>query len=190
MSRFALFADCLLVGCLTAVAALPVVTAYPALVAACSVLCERVADDRSVGPLRYARRLRDVVRSGPAGLLVPPAVLAVLALDGVAVAAGVPGGPVLAALLAGAAVAATVLGLRVAARWRPGDRWPSVLRGALGDVTGDPGGSALLLTAGAAAAMIVVAVPVTALLVAGPLALAAVAVDGRPGRARVDVTTE
>jgi hypothetical protein len=175
--RFALFADCLMVGVFTAVAALPVITAYPALVAACSVLRDRVIDDRSIGPRRYAKRFGQVVRSGPSGLLVPPVVAGVLALDAAAVAAGVPGSQPLAVLLAVAASVAAVLGLRAAASWRPGDRWPAVLRTVLSHH--DAGGSALLWLAATAAVIIVAAVPLTAILAAGPLAIAAVAVDLR-----------
>jgi hypothetical protein len=177
--RFAWFADCLLVGCFTAIAALPVVTAYPALVAACSVLRERVVDDRSVGPRQYAKRLGQVVRSGPSGLVVPPLIAGVLALDALAVAAGLPGSRPLAVLLVVAGSVAAVLGLRAAARWRPGDRWPAVLRAAFALTRRDAGGSALLWLAAAAAVAIAAAVPVTVLLVAGPLTLAAVAVDLR-----------
>ncbi|HEU5472675.1 MAG TPA: hypothetical protein VFV67_18670 [Actinophytocola sp.] len=177
MNRFALFADCLLVGCCTAVAAVPVVTAYPALVAGCAVLRERVLDDRSVGPRHYLRRLGEVVRSGPAGLVLPPLAGLLLGLDALAVAAGVPGrGPLAAGLVLAAAMAA-VLGLRIAAGWRPGARWPELLRAAVSRP--DPAGAVLLLLAAGTAAAVAIAVPVTLLLVAGPLALAAVAVDLR-----------
>lgn len=178
--RFALFADCLLVGCCTAIAALPVITAYPALVAGCATVRERVVDDRSVGPGRYLRTLGLVVRSGLSGLLVPPLFVAALMLDALAVAAGVPGSGVLAGFLAVAGCVAAVVGLRAAAGWRPGTPWRHVARAATVATVRDPGGSGLLWLAAAAATGIVVAVPVTALLVAGPLALAAVAVDLRP----------
>jgi hypothetical protein len=177
--RFALFADCLLLGCLTAVAALPVVTAYPALVAACAVLRERAVDDRSIGLRPYLARLGQVFRSGLSGVVAPILVAGVLLLDLLAVAAGVPGSGPLAGLLVVAGSVAVVVGLRVAARWRPGSRWPVVARSALAAAGRDLGGSALLLLAGVAAAGIAVAVPVTVLLVGGPLALAAVAVDLR-----------
>lgn len=177
--RFALFADCLLLGCFTAVAALPVVTAYPALVAACAVLRERVVDDRSVGPRRYAERLCQVVRSGPSGLLVPPLLAGALVLDALAVAAGVPGSGPLTVLLAAAASVAAVLGLRIAARWRPGARWPRLARGAALAAARDVPGCLLLWLATAAGTAIALAVPITVLLVAGPVALAAVAVEAR-----------
>jgi hypothetical protein len=179
VGRFALFADCLLAGCLVVVAALPVVTAYPALVAGCAVLRDRVADDTGVGPVAYLRRLRQVAASGIAGFLVPPAVVAVLVLDAVAVAAGVPGAAALRWPLVAGAAAAAVLALRAAGAWRPGCRWPPVARRAAAEVVRDPGGAALLLLAAGTAAVVAVAVPVTALLLPGPVALAAVAVDAR-----------
>jgi hypothetical protein len=177
--RFALFADCLLVGCFTAIAALPVITAYPAMVAACSLLRERVVDDHSAGPLRYLKRLGQVVRSGPAGLLVPLLIEGLLALDALAVGAGIPGSWLFAVLLTTSASAVAVLGLRAATSWRPGARWPVVMRAAAGAAVRDPGGSALLLLATAAAIATALAVPMTILLVAGTLALAAVGVDLR-----------
>jgi hypothetical protein len=180
--RFALFADCLLTGVLTAVASIGVVTAFPALAAACAVLRERVAQDHPVGVRPYARRLAGALRAGPAGLLVPPLLAALLGLDALALAAGVPGGVPLAVPLAAVAAVATVLGLRAAAAWRPGARWPAVARTAATAARRDPAGSALLLLAGVAGLAIVLAVPITGLLVGGPLALAAVAV---PGRARI-----
>ncbi|HEV2783179.1 MAG TPA: hypothetical protein VGX25_27670 [Actinophytocola sp.] len=179
--RFALFADCLLLGCCTAIAALPVVTAYPALVATCAVLRERVLDDRSVGPVRYLRTLGQVVRSGLSGLVVPPLLCTALVLDALTVVAGVPGSGLLAVFLAVAGSVAAVIGLRAAAAWRPGTRWPDVARAAAIAAVRDPGGSALLLLAAAAAVGIAFAVPVTVLLLAGPLALAAVTVDVRTG---------
>lgn len=183
--RFGLFADCLIVGLLTAVTAAALLTAYPALVAACAVLRERVASDGPTGPRRYWSRLREVVASGPASvLLVPPAAAGVLAVDALAVAAGVPGrGPLLLLLVTTGSLAA-VTGLRAAAIWRPGLSWPPIVRTALRAATADPAGSFLLWFAAAAAAAIAVAAPVTVLLVAGPLALAAVAVDGRPRQGR------
>jgi hypothetical protein len=173
--RFALFADCLLAGLLALVFALPVVTAYPALVAACALLRE----GRGVGPRTYWACLRQVIHSGPVGLVAPPLVVALVALDAIAVAAGVPGARLLGAVLVLATAAMVALGLRVAARWRPGQRWPAVVRSALADLVRDPGGSLLLLLAAGAAVAIATAVPVTALLLPGLLAFAAVTVDSR-----------
>jgi hypothetical protein len=186
----ALFADCLLVGVCAAVAAVPLVTGPAALVAACATVGDRVRWDHTAGPRAYGRHLLAAIRSGPVGVLVMPVLVGgVLALDALAVASGVPGAAGLAVLLAGCAVAAVVVGLRAAAGWRPGRPWPAVVSSAARRALGDPGGSALLLAAAAASAVIVAMVPLTALLIGGPLALAAVAVDGRrpaDGRGQVD----
>jgi len=180
----ALFADCLLVGVFTLVAAVGVVTGYAALVAACATVREHVVAGRSALAREYLARLVGAIRSGPVAVLVAPSVVAgLVAVDALAVASGVPGAGPLAVVLAGCAAAAVVVGLRAAAAWRPGQRFGPVARAAAIRGVRDPGGSALLLLAGVAAAAIVVVVPITALLIGGPLALAAVAVDR--GRSRV-----
>ena len=53
--RLALFADCLLAGLLTVLAALPLVTAYPAFTAGCATLGDRVRDDVPVTLRGYLR---------------------------------------------------------------------------------------------------------------------------------------
>lgn len=176
---FSFFADCMLAGFFAAVAALGVVTAYPGFVAACVVLRRRAAADRGVGPRAYLAALRAVARSGPAGFLVPPLIVAVLAVDLLALYAGVPGGAALTVVLAVAAGAAAVLGLRIAATWRAGAAWGALGRAALTRAARDPGGNVLLVVAALTAGFIVVAVPVVSLVLPGPLALAAVAVDVR-----------
>jgi hypothetical protein len=173
--KLALFADCLLLGLFTVLATVPVVTAYPGFVAACAML----RDETAVGPRTYLSRLRAVLRSDPFLWWAPPAALALAASDALAIAAGVPGAKPLAALLSLAAAATIVIALRAAARWRPDRRWRADLPAAARDAGRDLGGSALLLLAAACAAGIIVLVPITALLVTGPLALAAVAVDSR-----------
>ncbi|NLT55183.1 MAG: hypothetical protein GXX79_11635 [Actinomycetales bacterium] len=177
-SGLALFADCLVTGVMVALAGLPLVTAYPALVAGCAVLRDGVRD-RPVGPRRYALRLRQVLRTGPAGWVVPPLVCGVLLVDAGAVAAGVPGSGALTVLLAGTASVAVVLALRVAGSWRPHATWSAVVRPAARHLLGDPGGSVLLWLAAVVAVTIAVLVPITVLLLGGALALAAVAVDTR-----------
>ncbi len=180
--RFALFADCLLAGALTALFALPVVTAYPAFVAACSLLRQ----GRPIGPVVFARRLRYVIAVDPPSLWLPPLALIVLALDALAVAAGVPGAKPLAVMLLATFAVAVLIALRHAGRWPGNDSgsaapgWGSARwRAAAVECQRDPGGSALLALAAVCAAAIVVLVPITVTLVAGPLALAAVAVERR-----------
>jgi hypothetical protein len=175
----ALFADCLIVGCLTVLAALGVVTAYPALVAGTALLRDRTVADAGVGPRTYWARLRAVARSGPAGFVVPAAGAALLGLDAVAVLAGVPGGRPLGYLLIALTAGGTVLGLRVAGVWRPGERWGPVARAATLRALLDPWGDALLLGAAATAVAVVCFVPITIVLMPGMLALAAAAVERR-----------
>jgi hypothetical protein len=185
VSRLGLFADCLVLGLLTAMTAIGVVTAYPGFVAACAVLRDRVELDLPAGPGAYVARLRQVARTGPPVFFaVPPLAAAVLGADAVAVAAGVPGRAGLLAVLAACAAAAVVVGLRLAAAWRPDRGWPELTRAAARTAVADPAGSALLVLAAGAAIAIGVTVPITAPLLPGPLALAATAVGSRASRVR------
>ena len=105
--------------------------------------------------------------------------LVLVVADTIAVASGVPGAKPLAALLFLASATTVVVALRSANRWRPAPRWRAVIAAVAREAARDLGGSALLLLALACALAIVALVPITALLVAGPLALATVAVDSR-----------
>jgi len=169
-TRLSLFADCLLAGLLVFLTALGGITAYPGFVAACAF---------PFSFRGYLIRLREVLRSGPLGLLVPPIVVVVVMLDVAAIEAGLPGSVVFGPLVAVAGVVLAVLGLRVAARWRPGSRWPSLARVAWRDMTGDARGSLLLGLAVVSAVGVAMLVPVTLFLLGGVLALAAVAVGSR-----------
>ena len=169
-TRLSLFADCLLAGLLVFVTAIPVVTAYPGFVAACSFPFSFKG---------YLTRLREVVQTGSLGLLVPPAVAGLLALDMAAIGSGLPGSAVFGPLVALAGVVLAVLGLRVAGRWRPGSRWPSLARAAFQDMMADLRGSLLLGLAVVAAVGVALLVPITLLLLGGVLALAGVAVGSR-----------
>ncbi|BEL04449.1 hypothetical protein Q0Z83_026400 [Actinoplanes sichuanensis] len=171
--RFARFAECLLAGLLTVLFALPVVTAFAAFTTACTMLRE----ERPIGLRTYTRCLAEVLRSGPIVLVVPPLVLLVLVADALAVASGVPGAGLLGAVTALAGAVVLPLGMRVAAGWRPGRRWPAVTRAAATDLVQDLRGSVLLLFAALIAVLVAVAIPITALLLPGMLALGAVAVD-------------
>jgi len=169
-ARFSLFADVLLVGVLTFVASLPVVTAYAALVAACRAV-SAAADGGPVSVPEYGRTFVAVLRSHPGVLGFP----LLLALDVVALAVGAPGGPALAVGL----VAVALVGLVAAASWAPGRAWPAVLRHSVLHLVRRPGDAALLLAAMVVAGVLAVAVPLMIALVPGVLALAAVAVSRR-----------
>lgn len=173
-SWFAPFADCLLLGVFLLLASLPVITAYPALVAGCAVLREQAHGGAGVTPRHFLAALRRVLRSGPSVWLAPTGVLALLWLDALALDAHGPGaGPAFAV----AAAALAALGLRCAAAWRDGLRWRAVLAAAFRSVPGQPLVTVLLAGSTAAAAVLLTMSPVLLLVVLGPLVLAATATD-------------
>ncbi|SHN47769.1 hypothetical protein [Cryptosporangium aurantiacum] len=172
--RFSLFADVLLVGVLTFLASLPLVTAFAALTTACRVLSLRVASETTVTVPGYGRTFVAVLRSHPGVLLFPLLLLG----DALALAVGAPGGAVLAVVLG----AVALVGLGAAARWEPGSSWSAVLRGAALALLRHPGDGLLLLAAVVVAGVLAFTVPLMITLVPGVLALAAVAVTRRrPG---------
>ncbi|MFE7036376.1 hypothetical protein ACFU9Y_39390, partial [Streptomyces sp. NPDC057621] len=134
LPRFALFADCLLLGVLLLLCSLPVVTAFPAFVAACAVLREQAHGGPGVTPATLLAELRSVLRQGPAVLLVPTTVLAVLWLDAAALEAH--GGSGLPLAVAGAVVAAFLL--RCAAGRREGTSWRTTVTAAFRSVPEQP----------------------------------------------------
>ncbi|MFE7276423.1 hypothetical protein [Streptomyces sp. NPDC057623] len=173
-SWFHLFADCLLLGVLLLVCSLPVVTAFPALVAGCAVLREQARGGPGVTPATVLAALRGVLRSGPAVWLVPSGVLALLWLDALALAAHGPGMGVPVAV---ASAAVTALGLRCAAGWREGTAWRVVVVAAFRSMPRQPLVSVLLAGSTVAVAALLAMSPVLLLVVLGPLALAATAAD-------------
>jgi hypothetical protein len=177
--RFPLFADCLHVGVLTFLASAPLVTAFAAITAACQVLDDRIQEDASVTTRGYGRAFLATVRSRAGVLLVPPALVAVLALDVVALASGVPGARLVTVPLACAGGCLLIVGLRAASTWRPELRWPDVIRAAAVAALRRPGESLLLLAAAASTALIAALAPPLAVVLPGFLAFAAVAVARR-----------
>ncbi|MET8982194.1 DUF624 domain-containing protein [Streptomyces sp. NPDC004539] len=171
---FSRFADCLLAGVLLLLASLPVVTVFPALVAACAVLRDQAHGGEGVTVRRFLDRLRSVLRTGPAVWIVPTGVLVLLWLDAVTLDAHGPGsGPVLAV----AAAVLAALGLRCAAAWREGERWRTTLAAVFRSVPRQPLPAALLAGAVGAAFVLLTMSPVLLLIVLGPLAFAATAAD-------------
>lgn len=173
-SWFARFADCLLLGVLVLVASLPVVTAFPAVVAGCAVLRRGAYDGRGVTAAHFLERLRSVLGSGPAVWAVPTAVVALLWLDALALDARGPG---LGVAFAAATAVLAGLGLRCAAAWREGTRWRTTLVAVFRSVPRSPLAPALLAGAVGAAAVLLTMSPVLLLVVLGPLTLAATAAD-------------
>lgn len=175
--RFALFADVLVLGLATTVAALPLLTAPAAMSTACAVLDGRVRRDEPATALHYATLLRRRLRRGDllagAGAL---AGAALLLLNTAAADAGLPGAAVFRPALALAAAFLVVVLLRAASRPESATRWRTALARAAHDTVCRPQGTVVLLLAVATAAVCAWAYPPLALLVPGPLALAARAV--------------
>ncbi|MEV4471486.1 hypothetical protein [Nonomuraea sp. NPDC049504] len=151
----ALFADMLLAGLLTTVAALPVVTVPAAFAAASAALRESATGGAHVTAAGYARRLRARLTPGT-------------------LAAGLPGAGVMAPALALLALGALTVGLRAIAS----PYGPSV-RTALHRSAGDPRGTLLLACAVLLAVLLAWAIPLLVPLLPGPLAFAAAVVDLR-----------
>ncbi|MFK4183971.1 hypothetical protein ACI2L4_08125 [Streptomyces sparsogenes] len=176
--RFALFSDVLLLGLATTVACLPVLTAPAAMSTACAVLDRRVRHDRTITVGGYVRALRARLRTGD--LAAGAAVVAggaLLLFNALVAGAGLPGAAVFRpALLAAGALLAVVL-LRACARPESATSWREAVRAAAYETVRAPRGDAVLLLAVATAAVCAWAYPPLALLVPGPLALAARAVE-------------
>ncbi|GAA3779845.1 hypothetical protein GCM10023083_15250 [Streptomyces phyllanthi] len=183
--RMTLFADVLSVGLATAVACLPLVTAPAALSTACAVL-RGVREDRPATAGRYAGLLRRRLRAGDLAAGTAALAGALLVLADLALArAGLPGAPAFAVLAAAISAFAVVVGLRACGRPESVADWPAAVRAAARDTVGDPGGSALVLLALAAAALCAWALPPLVFLVPGPLAMALTAVGLRETGQRV-----
>ncbi|MFJ9326482.1 hypothetical protein ACIRPN_09595 [Streptomyces sp. NPDC101230] len=177
---FTLFADMLVLSLATTVASLPVVTAPAAFAAASATLRDSAVDGAPVAARGYLRRLRARLtgRFLAAGLL-PPLLLVVVLVDAALVRSALPGAALVAPALALTVLGAAVAGLRAIAL---DTRLP--LRTGVRRSLADPRGSALLASAVVLAALLAWAIPLLVPLLAGPLALAAAAVEHRHGGAR------
>lgn len=171
---WALLAEVLLIGVLVCAAALPVLTAVPALAAGAVLLRELVDDGRTPTVRRFVVLLGVAVRD-PVAVAVPAGVLAVGALDVLALLGGLPGAVVLGPVIGLALVAVALVLLRTAARWRPGQRWAVLLA----EPSRDWGGYAYLVVALAVAALVLGQAPAFAVVLPGLLVFAAVAVERR-----------
>ncbi|WP_406064471.1 hypothetical protein OG462_36430 [Streptomyces sp. NBC_01077] len=146
LARFAVFAECLLVGVWIAVAALPLFT-LPAALAAGAAHLRRWTGDEETGLRYFVADLRAALRGGgrSAGLGYG-AVLALVGADLAFVRAlPVPGGRAAGALAILAALWLTVTLLRAATAWRPGLRWRDLLGPAARRALRDPAGSLLVV---------------------------------------------
>jgi uncharacterized membrane protein YesL len=173
------FSDCLLTGLLVALASVPVVTAAPAFAAGCRAL------DRTrhgIGSPLWTTYWADFRRNARGGLSFGGlGLLAVLlfAVD-LEVVRSMPGAGVLGPalwVLAAAGVVVAVRTCEVVATGEPSWRRAAVT--AARETAAAPGNALLLAGAAALAVVLVWMLPILALVVAGPLALAAVATGGR-----------
>ncbi|MEV4053235.1 YesL family protein [Amycolatopsis sp. NPDC049688] len=193
------FSDCLLAGVLVALASVPVVTAGPAFVAGCRVL-DRARHDLG-RPLwtTFWADFREAARGGVAFGLGCLAAVVLLAVD-LEVVASMPGAGVLQPalwVLAAAGVVVAVRTCEVVATAGPapaGERpsgtagrspdgtapsWRRAIGTAARETAAAPGRGVLLAAAAGIAGLLIWMLPILALVVAGPLALAAVATGGR-----------
>jgi hypothetical protein len=180
VGRLELFAECLLLGVLVGLAALPVVTLPAALAAGCSGV-RRLVEHRTSGARVFVGDLRRALRtSGPAaaGVVGGCALLGFDAL--VVVGAELPGAVAVAGVVAATAVAGLVVLLRAAALWREdGPAWSALLRLAGARAAADLSGCALLVGALVAVTVLTWQLPPLLPLALGCLLLAAVAVQAR-----------
>ncbi|MEV7090730.1 hypothetical protein AB0O07_33545 [Streptomyces sp. NPDC093085] len=177
--RTTLFADVLSVGVMTAVVSLPLVTVPAALSTACEVV-RGTQRDQPATARRYLTVLRGRLRPGDLGAgALALAGAALLIADLALAGAGLPGArwfAVAAGVIGGCAV---VTGVRACARPESGTDWRGAVALAARDAVADPGGSALVALALAAAVLCGYMMLPLAFLAPGPLALALTAVDVR-----------
>lgn len=180
--RLTLFADVLVIGVITALACLPLITAPAAISTACA-LVRGTRDARPATAGRYAALLRERLRPGDlaAGAVALAGVL-LLAADLALAGAGLPGARVFAVTAAAIGACVVVVGLRACARPESLIDWRAAVRAAAGDAASDLGGSALVLLALAAAGLCAWMMLPLAFLAPGPLALALTAIDVRTVR--------
>ncbi|KDN22377.1 DUF624 domain-containing protein [Amycolatopsis rifamycinica] len=187
------FSDCLLAGLLVALASVPVVTAAPAFVAGCRVL-DRTRRDVG-GPLwtTFWADFRSVARGGLGFGLGCLAAVLLFAVD-LEVVASTPGAGVLRPALWLLAAAGAVVAVRTCELVATGAAptsggagaaraaapvWRRAFVTAARETAAGPKNAVLLAAALGIAVLLAWMLPILALVVAGPLALAAVATGGR-----------
>jgi uncharacterized membrane protein YesL len=180
VSRLELFAECLLLGVLVTVAALPVVTLPAALAGGCSGV-RRLVEHRTSGARVFVGDLRRALRTSASAATAVVGGCAFLGFDAlVVVRADLPGAVAVAGVVAATAVAGLVVLLRAAALWRvDGPAWPALLRLAAVRAGADLSGCALLVGALVAVTALTWQLPPLLPLSVGCLLLAAVAVQTR-----------
>ncbi len=142
--RFALFAECLVVGVLVTLTLPGVLTILPAWAAGCTHIRAHL-DGESTALRKLLTDFAAACRhSLPVSLLLAAA-FALLVVDLAIVRLGLPGGLLVAGVCAASAVALTVVSMRAAATWTPGARWTELVRQAALRAVRDLRGSLLLV---------------------------------------------
>lgn len=173
------FSDCLLTGLLVALASVPVVTAAPAFAAGCRAVDRaRHGSGRPLWTTFWAG-FRETARGGSLFALGCLAAVVVFAVD-LEVAGSMPGAGVLGPALWLLAAVAAVVAVRTCGVVAAGEpSWRRAVVTAARETAAAPGNALLLAGAAGLAVVLVWMLPILALVVAGPLALAAVATGGR-----------
>lgn len=178
---FQAFSDTIYVGVLLFALSIPLITWFAALTAGVEALREARLADRHVRARdvwsAFVQRLR---RNPISQVVVPTAVTAVLVVDVVLLPYAVPGE--LWALLLPVLLAAGLgaIALRIAGAWRRDVPARRTFALAWRRMSTDAAGSALLVLAVVCAGAIVSVAPLLLVVMLGPLALAALAMDRHP----------
>ncbi|AZS38251.1 hypothetical protein CVS47_02904 [Microbacterium lemovicicum] len=175
---FRAFADVLYVGILVFALSLPLVTWFAALSAGVQALREARAGDGhvTVGAVwrAFARRIR---RHWFVHVIAPTVLAAFILLDALVLPFLGVGEMVSAVVPIVLAAVAGAVGLRVAGAWRDDLPARRNVATAWRRMSQDAAGSVLLILAVTAAGAVVSVIPMLVFVMAGPLALAAVAMD-------------
>jgi hypothetical protein len=159
----------------------PAVTWFAALSAGVEELRAARAEDRHVRARAVWSAFVDRVMRHPIShVVVPTAVTALLVVDVVLLPYAAPGEIWATVLPVVLAAGLGAIALRVAGAWRRGADPRRILAVAWRRMSQDAAGSALLVLAVIAAGAIVAVAPMLAIVMPGPLALAAVAMDRDP----------
>ncbi|GAA2831664.1 hypothetical protein [Crossiella cryophila] len=179
--RLSALSDTVLLGLLVALCAVPVLTLPAGFAAACAVIARwREGDSPALLPV-FRDTLADGLRRHLLAGVAFVAASLLLALNlSLLLDLSLPGGAVLRWLVAGVSLCAfTLLTLTAAVAGATGRGWLSAVRAAYGKAVLGPGAFLLLATAHVVAGVLVWTLPPLALVVAGPLALAATAASLR-----------
>ena len=177
-SSFRFLSDTLLAGILVLALSLPVVTWFAALTGATTALRDaRLADD----PIRARRVLQHTwasIRRHPLLTLLAPTVFLAFIVGDLLILPHVLGNATTALYVIGAIAAGVgAFALRIIGAWREERSARQIIRIAWERMSADPVGSLLLLGACVCAGLIVSFSPPLILVIGGPLALAALALD-------------